>query len=174
MEHLTLVRPTQTMREALLDYRAEHFAQGETVLHGGALLERMEYEDWLRQTEENARPETVHSDWVVASTFAVVRREDGRIVGMADVRHTLNAFLRAYGGHIGVGVRPSERKKGYGVQILRLALAYARTLPLKQVMVACNRENAGSRAMILACGGRLEREFLYEDGSWVQVYWITL
>ena len=111
MEHLTLVRPTQAMREALLDYRAEHFAQGETVLHGGAQLERMEYEDWLRRTEENARPETVHSDWVAASTFAVVRREDGRVVGMADIRHTLNAFLRAYGGHIGVGVRPSERKK---------------------------------------------------------------
>lgn len=33
------------------------------------------------------------------------------MVGAINIRHKLNDYLLNYGGHIGDGVRPSERKK---------------------------------------------------------------
>ena len=174
MDELRLAVPGEEYRAAILDYRAEHFDAGERELHGGALLGEMDFDDWLAQVRRNARPETVRPDWVVSSTYLVLRASDGRMVGMADLRHTLNRFLRAFGGHIGYGVRPSERRKGYGGQILALILAEARKLGLSRVMLACYRDNEGSRQTIRKGGGALERTFVHTDGRTVEVYWIGL
>ena len=44
MEKLVLVRPTEELREAALDYKEEHLRQGEMVLHGSALFDSMEFD----------------------------------------------------------------------------------------------------------------------------------
>ncbi|WP_408582003.1 GNAT family N-acetyltransferase [Enterococcus avium] len=49
-----------------------------------------------------------------------------------DIRHELNEFLREFGGHIGFGVRPTERGKGYATEILRLGLKYCEILGLEK------------------------------------------
>ncbi|MDR1320625.1 MAG: GNAT family N-acetyltransferase [Gracilibacteraceae bacterium] len=93
---------------------------------------------------------------------------------MIDIRHTLNQFLREYGGNIGYSVRPSERNKGYAAEILKQGLEYCKTIHLKKVMLACNKDNKASSRTIEKCGGVLEREFIYLDGKTVQVYGIDL
>ena len=174
MENLILQKPAAEMEQAALDYKNEFFQSGEPVIHGDAMLDSMEYGPWLKQTLENWEKETVHENWVQSSTFFAVRESDGRIVGMIDIRHELNDFLEACGGHIGYSVRPSERRKGYATNMLKMALAYAKGLGLSRVMLACDRGNEGSRRTIEKCGGMLEREFKDADGEWTQVYWITL
>lgn len=174
MDTLLLKRPAPALREAALDYKSEHLSYGEQALPGSALFDSMEFDDWLQLTRNNACETTVRPDWVVSSTFFAVRESDGKIIGMVDIRHSLNAFLAAYGGHIGYGVRPSERRKGYATAILHLALDYAKALGLPRVMLGCHAENTASARAILACGGVLEREFTHTDGKAVQVYWITL
>lgn len=175
MENLLLVRPTQDMEPAALDYHQEHLAHGETELHGSALMDRLPYEEWVRRTRENAHPDTVHGEWVEADTFFVVRQSDHRLIGMADVRHSLDTpFLAEIGGHIGYGVRPSERRKGYAAAILGLALDHARSLGLTRVMLSCYSDNEGSRKTILKWGGKKEREVPYQEGKTVEVYWIEL
>ena len=62
MEKLVLVRPTEELREAALDYKEEHLRQGEMVLHGSALFDSMEFEPWLKLTQENALGQTVRPD----------------------------------------------------------------------------------------------------------------
>ena len=47
-----------------------------------------------------------------ASTFFAYDRERDILVGAVDIRHSLNEALLLDGGHIGDGVRPSERRKG--------------------------------------------------------------
>ncbi len=168
-------KPCAALFEMAMDYKNEHERYGEMQLHGGALLEQMDYSAWLCQIEENSNPDTVHTGWVVADTFFAIRAADQRIIGMVDIRHTLNAFLAAYGGHIGYGVRPSERQKGYAKEILRLALQYAKqSVGLNRVMVACYRDNEASWRTILKNGGKLDHEFIHTDGKTVQVYWIEL
>lgn len=175
MDELKLVYPSMAWRAQALEYVAEHFQAGETELHGSALLEQMNYEAWLEMVTRNRLEATANPNWVPSSTFFALRPSDGKIVGMVDIRHRLNDFLAAFGGHIGYGVRPSERNKGYATEILRLALAYARNcLGLERAMIACYAENEGSWRTIQANGGRLEREFVHTDTKTVRVYWVTL
>lgn len=174
MEKLILVKPTIDMKQDALDYKNEHFQTGENIINGSALLDDLEYEEWIARVEKNADRNTVCSDWVNASTFFVVRESDSKVIGMVDIRHRLNKFLALYGGHIGYSVRPSERKKGYGTQILKLALEYAKSININHVMLSCYKDNEGSRRIILKCGGKLEKEVIYTDGKLVQIYWIDI
>lgn len=175
MDRLILIKPAKTHEEAALDYLKEHITSGEEHLHGSSMFETMDtYDRWLEHLKAVSRKETVPNDWVISSTFFAVREHDGRIVGMLNIRHELNDFLRDYGGNIGYGVRPSERRKGYATRILQMALDYCRELGLRRVMVSCNKENIASRKTILKCGGVFEREFTHTDGQEVQVFWITL
>ncbi len=171
---LRLARPTAAMRAAAEAYKREHWQCGEYELHGSALLDKMDYEEWLALVRDNERAETARPDWVVADTFFVVRSCDGRIVGMADIRHTLNDFLKNYGGNIGYGVRPSQRGRGYGAEILRLALGHAKAVGLKRALLACYADNIPSRRVIEGCAGRLARTAGDADGREILFYWIEL
>ena len=175
METIQLVHPAKKHEAAVLEYIEEHFSNGENFLHGSSLLIEMEsYDAWLEHLAKQSDKTTVSSDWVVSTTLLAIRKSDQKILGTIDIRHELNDFLQAFGGHIGCGVRPSERRKGYATEILRLGLAYCQPLGLEKVMVACYKENSPSAQMIQKNGGVLEREFTHVDGKMVQVYWINL
>ena len=105
----------------------------------------------------------------------LVREEDHKIVGMINIRHSLNDYLERYGGHIGVSVVPSERHKGYAAQIVKMALSKCRTLGLDKVLCTCNTSNEGSRKIILKNGGTFE-SIVYDpvDEEYVERYWINL
>ena len=95
------------------------------------------------------------------------------MVGAVNIRHDLNDYLLKYGGHIGDGIRPSERRKGYATEMIRLALEECRKLGLTRVLVTCDKNNIGSAKSIIRNGGILENEVL-EKGVIKQRYWIAL
>ena len=79
-----------------------------------------------------------------------------------DIRHELNDYLRLFGGHIGYGIVPSERRHGYAKIPLALALPIARSIGIKKVLITCNDTNAGSAKTIESAGGVLENKVLEE------------
>lgn len=99
----------------------------------------------------------------------------GKIVGRVSLRHELNDFLLREGGHIGYGVVPSERRKGYAKEILRQTLELASRLGIKRVLLTCDDNNEGSSRTIEAHAGKLENKIL-EPGMSVakRRYWIDL
>ena len=85
-----------------------------------------------------------------------------------------NDYLLKYAGHIGDGIRPSERGKGYATEMIRLALFECRKLGIHKVLMVCNKSNIASRKSIIKNGGILENEFFAEDGEVQQRFWIDL
>ena len=108
------------------------------------------------------------------SVFFLLDEERDRLLGAVNIRHYLSASLLQSGGHIGDGIRPSERRKGYATELVRLALDECRKLGIDRVLMTCDKDNIGSVKSIVRNGGVLENEFLNEDGEIEQRYWITL
>jgi predicted acetyltransferase/predicted lactoylglutathione lyase len=96
----------------------------------------------------------VPQGWVPA-TFLVAEL-DGQVVGRVSIRHHLNPYLAEVGGHIGIGVRPDSRRRGYATAILRQSLSVAATTGLARVLVTCDANNVGAINATVDCGGVLE------------------
>lgn len=94
-------------------------------------------------------------------------------MGAVNIRHYLNDKLFETGGHIGDGIRPSERRKGYATAMIGLALEECRKLGIDRVLICCDKDNIGSAKSIQRNGGVLENE-VEENGNSVQRYWIEL
>jgi len=169
---LTLVEPAVEYEAAFRDMLAEWEQTGEKIV---PFVLRMDYEDFAAyvSTLERMKTEpTGDRKTVNCSTFWSMHA-DGRMIGAVNIRHELNEHLLKIGGHIGFGIRPSERRKGYAVQQLQQALAKARELGLARVLLTCDDVNEASRRTILRCGGVLENETFF-NGKMVQRYWIDL
>jgi predicted acetyltransferase len=96
-------------------------------------------------------------------------------IGEASIRHQLNAHLMQEGGHIGYGIRPSRRDRGYGKRILALALVECRRLGIERVLVTCLERNIASAKIIEANGGLLENVIAAPSGHGaLRRYWIDL
>ena len=108
------------------------------------------------------------------SVFFLLDEDRNKLLGAVNIRHYLNDELLKEGGHIGDGIRPSERRKGYATEMVRLALIECKKLGIDRVLMTCDKDNVGSAKSILKNGGVLENEFLNEDGNIEQRYWIDL
>ena len=98
---------------------------------------------------------------------------DGIVVGRLSLRHTLNDFLARVGGHIGYGVIPSQRKRGYATAMLRQAIPICASLGIEQALITCDHDNVASRKVIEACGGVYESTLVCPDsGVPKRRYWL--
>jgi len=171
---IELIEPDGQYKQAVLEYRDEFIANGE-VIHGSGGLDHIDtFEQWMQKARNDKHPNTVEEGRVPATQFVAVRKLDGQIVGMIQVRHELNDYLLKEGGHIGYSVRKSERRKGYATQMLQDALLFCRKIGIDHVLVTCDKDNVGSAAVIVSNGGVLEDEIIDEEGAIVQRYWIAL
>ena len=108
------------------------------------------------------------------SVFFLLDEDRDRLLGAVNIRHYLNEKLLIDGGHIGDGIRPSERRKGYATELIRLALAECKTLGIDRVLITCDKDNIGSAKSIRKNGGMLENELTTSDGDIVERYWIAI
>jgi len=108
------------------------------------------------------------------SVFFLLDIDRNKLLGAVNIRHYLNDHLMKYAGHIGDGIRPSERGKGYATEMIRLALLECRKLGIKKALMVCDKTNTPSVRTIIKNGGILENEFIDENGNTHQRYWITV
>ena len=123
---------------------------------------------------ENLEIKEAKDGKVPDSVFFLLDEDRNRLLGAVNIRHYLNEKLLRDGGHIGDGIRPSERRKGYATEMIRLALIECKNLGIDRVLIVCDKDNIGSRKSIIKNGGVLENEIVDEEGNIEQRYWIDL
>lgn len=111
-------------------------------------------------------------DGLVPSDF-LLAEVDGEIVGRVSIRYELNEALAEKGGHVGYGVRPAFRRRGFASEVLRQSLSRLHAGGVAPVLVVCDDDNLGSATVIERCGGVLESVVTPDDGSApFRRYWI--
>ena len=175
MDTIKLVLPAEGFLGQAWDYRRECEAADSDMDGCGPIDTSESARQWLADTRAYADPATVPEGKVQATQFLSIRESDGKLVGMLQVRHYFNEYLEKYAGHIGYSVRPSERRKGYAKEMLRLALPYCKSIGLDRVLIACEPDNPASRRTILANGGVYESTVHEpEEDIDLERYWIAL
>jgi predicted acetyltransferase len=132
--------------------------------------ESISWPQFLAALEDQRRGRTLRDDQVRAVQLAA--DVGGELVGRVSIRFELNEFLAARGGHIGYGVAPAHRRRGYASEILRQALVVIRAEGVSPVLVTCDEENDGSARAIERNGGIYESSVDDEEGHRIRRYWI--
>ena len=102
-------------------------------------------------------------------TISYIMYDDNKPIGLICLRTEIDDNWMKWSGNFYYKIRLSERKKGYGIAQLELCLEFAKRIPLKQVVVACDKDNIASASTAKSCGGVLANEF-EEDGVIKQHY----
>ena len=173
MEKIILVKPDLSYTDEIIKYKEESLKES-PLINGSAGLDRFSsIEIWFEELKKRSCEDTVPKGLVPSSTYLGVREKDNYIVGMIDIRHYLNEYLTQVGGHIGYGVRKTERNKGYAKQMLKLALKKCKELKIKKVLITCDEDNIASEKVILSANAKLE-DIRNVDGENKKRFWIDL
>ena len=168
--NLKLVKASKEYRTQITEMLDEWYASGEKIIP--YTIRRLDYRDFEYYCA-NLEVKDTSSGLVPDSTFFCLDMERDIMVGAVNIRHYLNEALLQSGGHIGDGVRPSERRKGIATQMIGLALQECKKLGIDRVLMVCDKDNVGSAKSIMNNGGVLENEVVV-DGCVEQRYWIAL
>ena len=174
-----IIKFDEITESAYRDYISEWENNDEVIVPYAARCEGASFETLLERWR-NDTTDAVRASGFVPSTLYFLETEDHKVVGAIHFRHELNAHLTNHGGHIGYGVRASERQKGFAGMMLKLMLDKIReTEPLiERVLLTCDDLNEASAKTIESNGGILENKVHEKksNGEIISVrrYWISL
>lgn len=179
IEKFYLENPSMKRKKDVIEYMNEHVKYNSAINGTGSfdhVLEGETYEECMDRyykIQDNEYAKSI--DRCPGKTYFLIRKNDNKLIGMINIRHHLTPKMLVHGGHIGYGIRPTERRKGYNKINLYLGLLKAlEEFNLDKVMLDCDVKNLGSDKTIQALGGVLERTDIDDyDGVLTNVYWIN-
>lgn len=179
MEKFYFEIPSLEIKNEIIEYLDEFVKYGSDINGSGSLdkiYDGYTFEEALDRCLKMEDEEYAKSVGRCQSrTFLLIRENDNKIVGTINVRWNLNEAMLRFGGHIGYGIRPTERRKGYNKINLYLGMLEAKKVGLEKVMLDCDVNNLGSDKTLKALGGKLERtEVDPSDGIFTNVYWFNV
>lgn len=163
IEKFYLENPSMKRKKDVIEYMNEHVKYNSAINGTGSfdhVLEGETYEECMDRyykIQDNEYAKSI--DRCPGKTYFLIRKNDNKLIGMINIRHHLTPKMLVHGGHIGYGIRPTERRKGYNKINLYLGLLKA-------------LEEFNLDKVIL---GVLERTDIDDyDGALTNVYWINV
>ncbi|SDX03390.1 Predicted acetyltransferase [Arthrobacter sp. cf158] len=170
-----LVAPDVSFHQSFLESHREWdgaHQDGAGVFMAGDVITPEGFAAWVRQLEDAGQ--AAEKDGIVPCTYLWIA-EGLRYMGAIAFRHYLTPALLNSGGHIGYGVRPSDRGRGAASWALgELCSRLAAQGEPDRVLLTCDDSNAASAKTIERVGGTLEDVRTGADGRPFRRYWIDL
>ena len=161
---LQLVKLEKQYCALLIDMMNEWTSANEEIIPYA--IRKADYRDYDRYLISLEASEN-DPDLVPDSTYFCLDTDRNILVGAVNIRHYLNDRLLLNSGHIGDGVRPSERRKGIGSRMVSLALEKCKELGIEKVLMVCDKENIASAKTIIHNGGILESQD-HRQSRWLE------
>lgn len=169
---IALIKPTIELKDEYLDMINDWKVHNEKPNPGTLKLDPTNFPLMLEKLDGFSKGIGVEKNHVEHSTYWLV--DNNRVIGAVNIRHRLNDYLKKFDGHIGGGIRPSDRLKGYATTMLSLSLEITREMGMNKVLITCNKDNISSEKTIIKNGGVFESEEIESDGNIVRRFWIEL
>ena len=157
---------------AYIDYISEWEQNYEPIVPSASKRNGMSFEELIKKWafEES---EGISVCGLIPSTLFFMVNDNDRILGAIHFRHKLNERLLQNGGHIGYGIRSTERRKGYATLMLNMLLNIIQAQGYEKVLITCDEDNVESARTIEKNKGILFDKVLF-DGVMTRRYWINL
>jgi predicted acetyltransferase len=151
----------------------DSWADEDPAWHTFTWTEGMTHDEHLRRLSDDFHGRNLKNDRVLHTMLYGFL--EGVIVGRCSVRHELNDHLREWGGHIGYGVAPPFRKRGFGKQLFQAGREHLKSLGKDKAFLVCEKRNEASRKLIEGAGGVLQDEVIDPaDQEVVLRFWVPL
>lgn len=159
---LELVAPDERYRRSFLAAEAELAAEGT-----GRGITDATFSARVAQLLDRAAARDLEPGRVPETTLWLVDGDD--YIGRISLRHALTPALMETGGHVGYDVRPSRRRQGHAMYMLRHAIPRLAALGIDPALITCDEDNVASRKVIERCGGVLATDLAVPG---VRRYWV--
>ena len=114
-------RPVSIFDKKIMDeFALEHKDNSEMYMAGDCSIilgigyqQIDDFYKWYKMVSNLDAEEHLKKNQVCCSCYLVFRKNDDKLIGIFDIRHSLNFKFGNVYGHIGISIRPSERRKGY-------------------------------------------------------------
>ncbi len=131
------------------------------------------FESFLYHLRTQQDPAKLPPHSIAQSLFWLVN--DSEFIGILSLRRGPDGTFIRISGHIGYQIRPSQRRRGYGKQLLHLGLQKAKELGLTCLLLTCDEDNIASKKIIESNGGQFENAIQIEGSPVKKLrYWIDL
>ena len=132
------------------------------------------FKEMVKRVEEVEKGENL-GEYEASSTYWLYDDIEDKIIGASNIRHYLTEEGYKTWGHIGYGIRPSKRRKGYATKLLNMTLEKAKNIGIDRVLLGAYEDNIGSWKTMEKCGAEFEKTVIEEEtGLKIKRYWISL
>jgi predicted acetyltransferase len=159
LKDLFLAEPGKEYQRSFQDYALAYKMTYDTHYFDKYKKALVNFDEYLHDLGNYRKGLDLHEVEVATSTFWLI--DNNEVVGVVRVRH--QEIEEA--GHIGYDISPCHRNKGYGKEILRLALQKAAALGIKEAILTCRTDNTFSRKIIEKNSGRLLGTFFSQEDN---------
>ena len=134
-------------------------------------LEKLSFNDWIEDLEKNKYEENLPESYSPHTLYLAIN-DNNKIVGAIGIRWKQVPVLMTFGGLIGYSIRPSQRRKGYASEMLKLAF---KNTNIENILITCKDFNIASKKVIERNGGIFENTYSNNDDGYTYLrYWIKI
>ena len=172
---INLVKPNKKYYKQYKEMMDEWVMEGSRIAPWPLQLKyhTEQYFDEMIERVEEVEKGVNLGEYASSTTYWLYDEENNKILGASNLRHYLTQEGLKTWGHIGYGIRPSERNKGYATKLLKLTLIEAKNISVDKVLLGAYTGNIASWKVMEKCNGKYENTVIEEEtGLPIKRYWI--